>query len=187
MDNAILETIQNGTHLLEGAHLVRQQEERPSSSRRLSKLEQARVESDYYERDALANSNCRVFCSAKRKITYLATLADFVSQEAIAHFTSLLSEHYGLTVISLTDTDPTLQHLNLHVNIPTHLIVVDEDVDIRKESHVVHIAILHDRIRGKYWWQAPMKMNENQERILHRQGLKRTAFRLPHSSAVFSK
>lgn len=178
--------IQNGTHLLE--HVPRPVEEKPDRRKgKLSKLEQTRMDSDYYEVNTLASSNCRVFCSAKRKITYLATLADFVSPEAIAHLTSSLSEHHGLTVISLTDTDPTLLHLNLQVTIPTHLLIVDEAVDIRKESHVVHIAILHDRIRGKYWWQAPMKMNENQERILHRQGLKRTALRLPHSNAIFPK
>lgn len=136
------------------------------------------------------NIRCRIFChdSENRKITYLATLSDFVTHESLASFSSFLSLNHKLTVISLSDMDPTLRHLNLHVKIPTHLIVVDEEVDIRKNSHVIHISIFHDRVQGKYWWQAPIKMNENQERILHRQGLKRMMLHNAlHLNAIYAK
>lgn len=152
---------------------------------KLSRVEQVRA--DFIEsRNAHVDRSCRVFCGS-RQITHLATLADYVSTETIAHFTAHLREHFHLTVISLTDVDPTLQHLNLHVTIPTHLMIVDEDVDIRKEPHVVHITVLHDRIRGRYWWAAPLKMTEAEERILHRQGLKRNVFRTPFSNSIFAK
>lgn len=140
-----------------------------------------------YKRSSLVDSSCKVFCNSLSKVTHLATLSDFVSHETLIQFGSYLNKLYGLTVISLSDTDPTLEHLNLHVTIPTHVIIVDEDIDIRKDSHVVHISILHDRIRGNYWWQALLKLTEHQERILHRQGLKRIEFRLPYSSAIFPK
>lgn len=184
-----MESIENGSHTLPCKQFTdREKQIRDTirSRNRVQKIDPI-PQMLYHSSNMLVSSNCRVFCNANNKITHLATLADFITYDAIARFSSVLSEHHSLTVISLTDTDPTLQHLNLHVTIPTHLIVVDENVDIRKESHVVHITILHDRIKGKYWWEAPLKLNENQERILHRQGLKRNAFRLPYSSAIFAK
>lgn len=142
------------------------------------------VYADYFE---FVNTNCRILCSSNSKITHLAIPADFVTHDSIGQFGAYLNDHYGITVIMLKDYDPTFEHLNLHISIPTHIFIFDEKVDIRKESHVVHIAVLHERIKAQYWWQAPVKISENLERLLHRQGLKKFEFRLPYSSAIFKK
>ncbi|KAH9529188.1 hypothetical protein DERF_003082 [Dermatophagoides farinae] len=133
------------------------------------------------------NRECRIFCRGESHLTHLATLADSITPETVIHFGNYLKDHHSLSVITLNDIDSSLLHLNLHVSIPTHIIIADERVDIRKQSHVVHIVILYDRVQGNNWWQAPVKLNEHHERILHRQGLKKTEFRLPYSSAIYDK
>lgn len=133
------------------------------------------------------NRECRIFCRGESHLTHLATLADSITPETVIHFGNYLKDHHSLSVITLNDIDSSLLHLNLHVSIPTHIIIADERVDIRKQSHVVHIVILYDRVQGNNWWQAPIKLNEHHERILHRQGLKKTEFRLPYSSAIYDK
>lgn len=145
------------------------------------------IDDKFYKHSSIGDPKCKVFCNSHSKITHLATLADFLTQESISQLATYLDQHNRLTVIALSDSDPTLEHLNLHVTIPTHLIVIDEDVDIRKESHVVHITILHERIRGNYWWRGPLRLTEHHERLLHRQGLKRSEIRQPYSNAIYTK
>ncbi|KAH9406155.1 hypothetical protein TYRP_013757 [Tyrophagus putrescentiae] len=152
------------------------------------RVEQARAQFIESRNARVDGRSCRVFLRWLQADHPPGDAGRLRHPEVITRLTAHLREHHDrLTVISLTDVDPTLAHLALHVTIPTHLMVVDEDVDIRKEPHVVHITVLHDRLRGRYWWAAPLKMTEAEERILHRQGLKRNVFHTPFSSSIFAK
>lgn len=187
IDKLLLKNIQQGIYLQEIKENIKPDHYLKKYNNRIRFSKKQFNEIFYDASSSTINKDCRIFCNTNSRITHLATLADFASQETITHFSNYLKNLHQLSVITLNDIDPTLLHLNLIVYIPTHIIIVDEKIDIRKDSHVVHIAIFHERIHGNYWWQAPIKLNEHQERILHRQGLKRTEFRLPYSSGIYEK
>ncbi len=132
-----------------------------------------------------SNNYCNLLCSG-RKITHLATLAQFSTQLLLNRFVNSLKTK-GYTVLEYTDNDPTLIHYNLKVLIPLHLIIIDENIDIRKSSHVIHIVIFHERIQSQYWWHGFLHLKEYDQRLLHRQGIRKSHFKVSDSSAIYDK
>ena len=128
---------------------------------------------------------CKVLCS-DRKITHLATFGQFATQLLINRWVASIKSK-GFTVLEFSELDPTLIHYNLKVQIPTHLVVIDEDIDIRKTSHVLHIVIFYERIQSKHWWHGMLRLEEHHQRLLHRQGVRKPHFEVSHSSAIYDK
>ena len=128
---------------------------------------------------------CNVLCS-NRKITHLATLGQFATQLLINRWVASIKAK-GFTVLEFSELDPTVIHYNLKVSIPTHLIVLDENIDIRKPSHVIHVVVLYERIQSKNWWHGVLKLDDYQKRLLHIQGLRKPNFKVSHSSGIYDK
>ncbi|CAG2121035.1 unnamed protein product, partial [Medioppia subpectinata] len=122
----------------------------------------------------ILDSYCNVLCTG-RKITHLATFSQFATQLLISRFIHSVKSK-GFTVLELKELDPTLVHFGLEVSIPTHLIVIDEKLHIKKTSHVIHIAIFYERIQSTNWWYGMLSLTEHQQRLLHRQGIRKSFF-----------
>ncbi|CAG2182902.1 unnamed protein product, partial [Oppiella nova] len=54
-------------------------------------------------------------------------------------------------------------------------------------SHVIHIVIFYERIQSTNWWHGLLALNEHHKRLLHRQGLRKSDFKVSHSSAIYDK
>lgn len=135
--------------------------------------------------DSSGHSYCNVLCS-ERKISHLATFGQFATQLLIDRWVSSIKSK-GFTVMKFSELDPTLTHYNLKVSIPTHLIIIDENIDIRKTSHVIHIVIFYERIKSQHWWHGMLRLDEYHQRLLHRQGIRKPLFQVSHSSAIYDK
>lgn len=130
-------------------------------------------------------SYCKLLCSG-RKLTHLATLYQHASHLHLTRFAQTLRD-LGYTILEFNELDPTLIHHDFKVLIPLHLIIFNENVDLKLRSHVVHITVFHDRISQNYFWQGPLLLNENDLRLLHRQGIKKTDFKMSDQSAIYDK
>ncbi|KPM05432.1 fukutin-like protein [Sarcoptes scabiei] len=201
IDNLLLRNIENGFYRIKDfgsiAEEIRNRRRPKHNNRFRYNRKSDEIINDENQRSSLIEDSqsfhyddyqeCRIVCQTESKITHLATLSYYINQEIVTQLSNYLKDYYGLSVIVLKDIDSTLLHLNLHVTIITHIFIVDERIDLRKDSHVVHIAVFYERIDNSYWWQGPIRLTEQEERILHRQGLKRNALRLSYSGAIYEK
>ena len=189
IDKLVLDAIQDGVHY--GAARQKtfsfpdETKKLKILKKKLNKLELKPLEESYNQTDS--TGSCRLFCGSNWPITHLATLSEYLSDSLIAKFSQDLKNKASLTLLNITQSDHSLENIHLPLSIVTHLIVLDEDIDIRRRSHVILITVFHERVGGTHWWAGPLILSDFQKRLLHRQGIKQNALRLSPSNAIFQK
>ena len=189
IDKLVLEAIHDGVHFGQPRQttfvLPDESKKLKILKRKLNKLELKLLEASYNQTDT--TGSCRLFCGSNSPITHLATLSEYISDGLVIKFADDLKKKALLTLLTITQSDHSLENIHLPLNIITHLIVLDEDIDIRRRSHVIIITVLHDRLAGTHWWAAPLILNDFRKRLLHRQGIKQNALMHSPSNSIFQK
>ncbi|XP_054165263.1 ribitol-5-phosphate transferase FKTN-like [Oppia nitens] len=135
--------------------------------------------------DLTRNTYCNILCS-DRPIIHLATLSQFATQLLVDRFINAVKAK-GYTVLQFKELDPIVNHLDIEVHILTHLIIIDESVNFEKTTHVIHIAVFYERLQSTNWWHGLLNLNDDQKRLLHRQGVKKSHFKVSLNNAIYDK